>query len=161
MLIGPIIAPLIGGALAVRSSWRATFILLACLTVPITLLTYVGVPETLHWFAQSRVKNAVVAAAATDESYTEKGKEEAIEAENKMAGNDEGDVEIAAVTVSAKTISGNSDGAADGTGTGTGPDNESDTVPPPVPMMPWTLLKFLFDGDLIPYYTAVALTFAP
>ena len=50
MLIGPIIAPLIGGILAEEFSWRADFVLLAVMALPITLFTFIFTPETHHWY---------------------------------------------------------------------------------------------------------------
>lgn len=50
MLIGPIIAPLIGGILAETYTWRADFVLLAIMTAPIVLFAFVFTPETHHWY---------------------------------------------------------------------------------------------------------------
>ena len=50
MLIGPIIAPLIGGYIAEKYTWRADFVLLAVMTLPITLLAFLFNPETHHWY---------------------------------------------------------------------------------------------------------------
>lgn len=50
MLVGPIIAPLIGGILAETYSWRADFVLLAVMTLPITIFAFRFTPETHHWY---------------------------------------------------------------------------------------------------------------
>lgn len=50
MLVGPIIAPLIGGALSQQFGWRSTFVLLGIMTIPFLMLTYFVVPETHPWF---------------------------------------------------------------------------------------------------------------
>ena len=49
MLVGPIIAPLIGGALADAFTWRSTFYLLLVMTLLICLCCYFIVPETQHY----------------------------------------------------------------------------------------------------------------
>lgn len=54
MLVGPIIAPLCGGILSATFSWRATFVLLAIMAVPIWIATMVVIPETQHWYAFQR-----------------------------------------------------------------------------------------------------------
>jgi multidrug resistance protein len=50
MLIGPIIAPLVGGILAETYTWRADFVLLAIMTAPIVLFAFIFTPETHHWY---------------------------------------------------------------------------------------------------------------
>ncbi len=47
MVVAPMVAPAIGGALNDASSWRAIFWLVAVVGVLATVLTYVGVPESL------------------------------------------------------------------------------------------------------------------
>ena len=49
MLVGPIIAPLIGGALSDAFTWRATFYLLLVMTLLISIGCYFIVPETQHY----------------------------------------------------------------------------------------------------------------
>jgi len=49
MLFGPVIAPIVGGALSQAFGWRSTFVLLAILTIPVFLITVFSVPETHHW----------------------------------------------------------------------------------------------------------------
>ena len=49
MLVGPIIAPLVGGALSDAFTWRATFYLLLVMTALIALCCYLIVPETQHY----------------------------------------------------------------------------------------------------------------
>ena len=50
MLIGPIIAPLVGGIIAEKFTWRGDFVLLAVMTLPITLFAFLFTPETHHWY---------------------------------------------------------------------------------------------------------------
>jgi len=56
MLVGPIIAPLCGGVLSSTFNWRATFVLLAIMLVPIWIAAMVVLPETHHWYALKRVQ---------------------------------------------------------------------------------------------------------
>ena len=60
MLIGPIIAPLIGGVLAEKYTWRADFVLLAVMTVPIALLAHLFNPETHHWYVVRQRSTAII-----------------------------------------------------------------------------------------------------
>ena len=72
MLIGPIIAPLIGGILAEKYTWRADFILLAIMTVPIVIFAFIFTPETHHWYVLRKQNKA----ACRDSDYqdgTQKG----------------------------------------------------------------------------------------
>lgn len=49
LLIGPIIAPLIGGYISQIYTWRSCFVLLAIITVPVALVAYVAIPVTEHY----------------------------------------------------------------------------------------------------------------
>ena len=56
LLLGPVIAPLVGGALSAAFGWQSTFMLLAALTAPVLLLTMACIRhETHHWFAARRL----------------------------------------------------------------------------------------------------------
>ena len=55
MLFGPVIAPLLGGIVSQLFGWRACFIMLAVMTGPILILTYLFVPETHHYYVKQRV----------------------------------------------------------------------------------------------------------
>ena len=55
MLVGPIIAPLVGGILSQSYGWRATFLLLAVMALPIALLSAVVLPESHHYFALQNI----------------------------------------------------------------------------------------------------------
>jgi MFS family permease len=57
MLVGPIIAPLIGGAISDRFGWKATFVLLAVLAFPIALLSIAIIPESHHYYALQNIKS--------------------------------------------------------------------------------------------------------
>lgn len=56
MLVGPILAPIVGGILSQSFGWRATFVLLAIMTVPIFILILLTVPETNHWHVVQRIE---------------------------------------------------------------------------------------------------------
>lgn len=56
MLIGPVIAPIIGGFLSQAFGWRATFILLACLGAPGVMITLLAFPETHHHFVSKSIE---------------------------------------------------------------------------------------------------------
>eukprot|EP00292_Cryptomonas_paramecium_P003204 CAMPEP_0113691974 /NCGR_PEP_ID=MMETSP0038_2-20120614/18799_1 /TAXON_ID=2898 /ORGANISM="Cryptomonas paramecium" /LENGTH=621 /DNA_ID=CAMNT_0000613779 /DNA_START=48 /DNA_END=1910 /DNA_ORIENTATION=- /assembly_acc=CAM_ASM_000170 len=56
LLVGPIVAPMLGGAIAQQFHWQSTFMLLAALAVPIALLSMAVIRhETHHWFAARRL----------------------------------------------------------------------------------------------------------
>lgn len=57
LLVGPIAAPAIGGAITQAMDWRATFILLAALGAVLTALAVV-VPETHQWMTLQRRQRA-------------------------------------------------------------------------------------------------------
>lgn len=82
MLVGPIIAPLCGGILSATFTWRATFVLLAIMVVPIWIATMVVIPETQHWYAFKRVQTSQsldsigeLVASSTSEMEQEHNKE--------------------------------------------------------------------------------------
>jgi MFS family permease len=52
---GPIIAPLLGGALCQAYGWRSTFMFLAGLNAIIITLCFIKLPETLHWHVSNRM----------------------------------------------------------------------------------------------------------
>jgi multidrug resistance protein len=54
MLVGPIIAPLVGGALSEAFGWRATFYLLLVMGALISLVCWYVVPETLHYVVATK-----------------------------------------------------------------------------------------------------------
>jgi hypothetical protein len=56
MLVGPILAPIVGGVLSQSFGWRVTFVLLAIMTVPIFILILLTVPETNHWHVVQRIE---------------------------------------------------------------------------------------------------------
>ena len=84
LLIGPVIAPLIGGALSAWRGWRATFVLLAVLTGPIVVSVFLFIRhETLPYFAAKRFQlglkpllpnNPTAAEDAADPTHETKGK---------------------------------------------------------------------------------------
>ncbi len=69
VLLGPVIAPIIGGALSEGFGWRATFMFLAVLTAPFVLLAFVSLRhETHHWFARRRLAHRHAPAPAVAEA---------------------------------------------------------------------------------------------
>ena len=54
LLVGPIVAPLVGGALAQAFGWPATFMLLSALGAVLFIVAVVCVPETHHYFVLKR-----------------------------------------------------------------------------------------------------------
>ena len=50
LLIGPVIAPLVGGIIAQTFTWRGDIVLLAVITVPIFCLVVRYIPETHSWY---------------------------------------------------------------------------------------------------------------
>lgn len=57
MLVGPVIAPIIGGFLSQAFGWRSTFVLLAILGAPAVLLTILLFPETHHFYVNEKVES--------------------------------------------------------------------------------------------------------
>lgn len=73
MLIGPIIAPLVGGILAEEFSWRADFVLLAVMALPITLFTFIFTPETHHWYVVKHRSAQILQSASEFKSSKSSG----------------------------------------------------------------------------------------
>lgn len=57
LLIGPVIAPIVGGVLSEAFGWRATFITLAALTAPIALPSIAIIPETSFFLVLLRTRS--------------------------------------------------------------------------------------------------------
>jgi len=53
VLVGPIVAPIMGGFLALTFTWRACFVFLAAMTVPIVVYSFVTIPESHPYFYRS------------------------------------------------------------------------------------------------------------
>lgn len=68
ILVGPIIAPLIGGFLAQVFSWRATFVFLAVFGICIAAVAYATLPET-HPFYVSQKLNRQEKVTKTSEKF--------------------------------------------------------------------------------------------
>jgi MFS family permease len=56
ILVGPIVAPVLGGFLANAFGWRATFVLLVALAVPIAIFAYAILPETHIYYVKRRLQ---------------------------------------------------------------------------------------------------------
>ena len=54
LLVGPVIGPLVGGALAARFGWRSTFVLLSVLSFIITAIILFFLPETQQYLFKKR-----------------------------------------------------------------------------------------------------------
>lgn len=57
ILIGPIVAPILGGFLSLAFGWRATFVLLAAMTIIIAAFSVFILPETHPWYARLKHQN--------------------------------------------------------------------------------------------------------
>eukprot|EP01116_Phalansterium_solitarium_P017141 TRINITY_DN4145_c0_g1_i2.p1 TRINITY_DN4145_c0_g1~~TRINITY_DN4145_c0_g1_i2.p1 ORF type:complete len:555 (+),score=158.31 TRINITY_DN4145_c0_g1_i2:122-1786(+) len=72
--VGPILGPIVGGALANAYGWRSTFVLIAILAAIMSVLVFFLVPETLHYLvAEQDVKRAQREAAAAPKQPTAVG----------------------------------------------------------------------------------------
>jgi hypothetical protein len=83
LLCRPIIAPIIGGVLCQSFGWRSTFVLLCILAFPATLLSYLYVPETHHYFVHlhHQQKNKELTKLITTENHENPGQKEEVEVE--------------------------------------------------------------------------------
>ena len=72
VLIGPIVGPLIGGALAEAFNWRSTFIFLTLLSFIILMIIVFLVPETHQYFVKERFHRANPNKRITDAEPNEK-----------------------------------------------------------------------------------------
>ena len=69
MLLGPIIAPIIGGVLSQAFGWRSNFMFLALLNV-LVVICVLFVPETNHWHIRHKfINNSNAADMTTKEVY--------------------------------------------------------------------------------------------
>ena len=57
LLLGPIVAPALGGFLSKAYNWRATFVFLAAIAVPIAGFAKWALPETHPWYVARRLNN--------------------------------------------------------------------------------------------------------
>ena len=69
LLVGPIVAPIVGGALADTAGWQGSFMLLAVLGAVVCALVGFGLPETQHWLVlrARRGRGAAEAAPVLEE----------------------------------------------------------------------------------------------
>ena len=57
LLLGPIVAPALGGFLSKAYNWRSTFVFLAAIAVPIAGFAKRALPETHPWYVARRLNN--------------------------------------------------------------------------------------------------------
>lgn len=158
LLIGPILAPLLGGFLSSAFGWRSTFVLLAVMTVPIALLVWAFLPETHPYYVVRQL--GVELDLAGDKDSLGSGIEDA------------GETWIEAVAVQLPADLQGEAGAGKQQPGGTslalkrliyakykkqGLLDLSTLLPPIV--MPWNALEYLFDLQLLPYFANVCLSF--
>ena len=114
MLIGPVIAPIIGGFLSDAFGWRSTFVLLAILTTPIFVYIIIFLPETHHWLVLQKIKeknqhklsmnqNRLDSSASLNDNYIEDNNLVAfsknIESNNQKSTNSYDNLEDLSLTV--------------------------------------------------------------
>jgi len=149
MLIGPVIAPLIGGILSAVFSWRATFVALAAMAVPIFIITIITVPETHHWHATQRIikQNSSKFSLSDEESL------DLVEQQLEM-GN------VPSTENVETTIERSESNQANSSKKSNIPLIDESLQLSPL-MMPWEPLQYLCDSKLRTYYILVGTTFAP
>jgi MFS family permease len=179
----------IGGVLAQTFSWRADFVLLAVMTVPMALFAYIFNPETHHWYlVKSKSKmledmirkregeiesndlesnfqsnsNAVVIALDECKELSHKDMDNGMTVINDL--NDDS-IFINSDVDSIKKNSIKEDNfqslsnSVDKIDYSVKEEDISDILEPEL-MMPWTVAAYLLDPELAAYYSAVGFTFA-
>ena len=181
MLLGPVVAPIVGGVLAESCGWRSTFVFLAMLNLPILLLLVYAVPETHPWWVLQSLEeknamktnvvneDAVMVNAAAAEPQDDNITATIVAADisdtitatiNDTAASSKGDMTMltaydrdTALQVHAHLSQKNPNR----------PQMNLITLSPPQPPVffsPLTTLTYLFDLALAPYYLAYFLGFA-
>ena len=143
MLVGPIIAPLIGGAITDAFNWRATFVLLAIITFPIAVFSYFIMIETHHYIVSRPFQVAydqLTPAQSEENKLAENGNEEA----SFSSLEDPKPLEIEEFPIKIQQLS----------------LKEIHSIKEPELVMPWSLLGLIFESQLTPYYIAAGITFA-
>eukprot|EP01041_Mallomonas_annulata_P012451 gene12451-26194_t len=183
LLVGPVIAPLIGGVFAQAYSWRAVFVVLIVMSAPVLVFLVLFMPESHHWYV-IRQRPDVLLEAQIKPTSTDNGN-------GNGNGNDKGDDSVIDQLVTVDLVTPPPDGLpiphpqSQSTLTPTAKDADIDIdididmhihkakngdvnmveegdedIPEPVLMMPWVAAGFVFDPELAPHYAAVSLTFA-
>ncbi len=101
MLLGPIIAPIVGGTLSQVFGWRSTFVFLSIMTVPIMVLVVVCVPETHSWFVLTSIDKENSKKLTGDGNTTNNAQSPQYE----MVAKSDQDVSIQTIEVDAPTES--------------------------------------------------------
>ena len=185
MLLGPVVAPIVGGVLAESCGWRSTFVFLAILNLPILLLLVYAVPETHPWWVLQSLeeKNAMKTNVANEDAAVMVNAAAEEESPQKPQKPQDDNITATVVVSIADTIT---DTAASSKGDMTmltaydrdtalqvhahlsqknpnRPQMNLITLSPPQPPVffsPLTTLTYLFDLALAPYYLAYFLGFA-
>lgn len=142
------IAPVIGGALSEAFSWRATFVLLSAMTVPLSILSFYVLPETHHYFVVQRIAAANTAcceiAVVSDDIENQTFSDGAGVEMTSVAPSTSVPVSDASEKDSSKVIH----------------LVEAEGMVRDRLVMPWESLGFIFDAQLAPYYTTMGVLFA-
>jgi multidrug resistance protein len=141
VLFGPVVAPIVGGALAQAYGWRSTFMLLAALTAPLILFAFFSLNhETHHWYARRRLGRHHGPAAAAAAADAAAAKLDA--AADAAAGLPAAHRPPAAASAAAASAA------------------AAEAAARPRLLMPWQSLYLAVDPELAPYYAAVCTSFA-
>lgn len=144
MLVGPIIAPLIGGGLASLFGWRATFVLLVVFTAPICVAAYYILPETQHWFVH---QNIISRNEKINNSENERREISSNSNGNGIENDNDSDSKQRAIS--------SIDDAAHVVILA-----HSDTIVRPPLIAPYRALGFIVQAELAPSYAVICATFA-
>eukprot|EP01038_Epipyxis_sp_PR26KG_P016860 gene16860-23105_t len=142
MLVGPILAPLVGGGLAGAFGWTSTFMLLACMTLPIALLTWWVVPETLPWLVLKRINaqnfKEMLKYEVSDRNQDVEIRDDANFMKSESTDNNSNSPKV--ITKIALI--------------------EESNITQPIYVWPWQFFQFLIAKDLAPFYVLSAVHFA-
>lgn len=143
-----------GGVLSEAYNWRATFVLLAVMTVPLSLWAVYVLPETHHYFVVQRV-------AVENEKHLENnsGTETINKQEAVPATKDVSSFQIVPTTEVSDEIDLEAP-AVDRTAKGALQLVEAEGMVRERMVMPWESLMFLVDRQLAPSYAMICATFA-
>lgn len=179
MLLGPVIAPIVGGALSQAFGWRSTFVLLAILAVPTFLLSLFSVPETHHYYVVQNIEKRNRRNQQKFDAKKQTNTHEQIEQiesnpqenqpENTLENNPENvdnkDIEIQEIemTDSEKAKAYDASVAINISAKIRHVIidlHEKDTVALPEFVYPWVTLMYIFDLSLTPFYAVQFMSFA-
>ncbi len=168
MLIGPIIAPLIGGAVSNFYGWRATFLVLIVITVPIILFAYFILPETHHYFATDKEvskeeMNTMISRSLKKENTDNENNDQNIVDKSKdyqLANVDEPTQEQPVDVESNADVVVNNDKEESTIIKIINFIHEKESIVLQDLMMPWEPLVFILEPQLMSYYLSSGISFA-